>query len=303
MAAMQSVSLTSIPNLEFKRILVTTDFSDCSLAALKQAAAIARLHGSELLMLHVVSPEPMIQQSLEPPTWEYQDIIHQAETQMKTAETDEVLAGIPHRFIVENGALEPVLSQMIKEREISLLVVGTHGRTGIKKLLLGSVAEEIFRRAECPVMTIGPSESPALLAHGRFLSVLFATDFSPASMRALPYAIAFARESQARLTLMHVVNEGSVTALYLNERLVAYARRQLEQLLPALSISSPEIEVVTGYPVEEILRVADMKRADLIVIGVHKAGGFGARTSAHLPWTIAQSVACYAKSPVLTVRG
>jgi len=305
MATVQPVPLSPVSKFELKHILVTTDFSDCSRNALTQAAAIARLHSADLLLLHVVPIEPLIQHALEPPTWEYQDIIHQAQSQMASAETLELLAGIPHQVAVEHGPFEQIMSRFIQEREISLLVVGTHGRTGFKKLLLGSVAEKMFRLAECPVMTVGPCESPMLVSHGRFQSVLFATDFSPGSMHALTYAIGFARESQARLTLMHVVEEGSVAALYLHERLLADARRRLDEIVPAHAgvPLPPDTEIASGYPVDEILRVADKKQADLIVMGVHKSGGLGARTSSHLPWTIAQMVVGHAKCPVLTVRG
>ena len=305
MAAAQSKSLSALPTLELKHILVTTDFSECSHAALKQAAAIGRLHGSDLLVLHVVPPEPMMQHALEPAVWEYQDIVRQAQSEMNAPGTLETLGGLPFELLVQTGDLQTILSSLIKEREISMLVLGTHGRTGFKKFLLGSVAEEILRTADCPVMTIGPSESPALLTHGRFQSVLFATDFSAGSLLALRYAVAFVRESHAKLTLMHSIEQGSVTALYLHDRLMADARKHLEQLVPAnLEIPfAPEIEAVPGYAVEEILRLAEKKQADLIVLGVHKSSMLGARTSAHMPWTIAQTVAAHAKCPVLTVRG
>lgn len=304
MAAVQPVTLSSVPRFELKHILVTTDFSECSVHALRQAAAIARLHGSELLVLHVVPKEPMIENSLEPATWEWEDVIRQAKSQMATAETTDVLAGIPHQLLVEHGSLEDILLSLIEDHDISLVVVGTHGRSGFKKLLMGSVAEEIFREAECPVMTIGPSENPALLSHGRFQSIVLATDFSQGSMHAVPYAVGFARESQARLTLLHVVEESSVTALYMHATLVEDSRERLKEMLPPDVGSVPhDVEIVTGYPVEQILRVAEVKEADLIVMGVHKASRFGAHTSAHLPWTIAQAVVCHAKCPVLTVRG
>jgi len=303
MAAVQPVAFSSVPRFELKHILVTTDFSSCSHDALKQAAAIARLHGSDILLLHVVLPEPMMQHTFEPATWEYQTVIRQAQDEMKSAETVDVLAGVPHDFLVETGVIDPVVSKVIKDRDISLIVLGTHGRNGLKKLLLGSVAEEIFRFADCPVMTIGPCESPALLTHGKFQSVLFATDFKDASLHALRYAIAFAQESQAKLTLMSAVEEGSVTGVYLHDRILAETGRRLQQLIPADPKFNFEIEVATGYVVEEILRMADRKQVDLIVLGVHKSGALGARASAHLPWTIAQTVAAHAKCPVLTVRG
>jgi nucleotide-binding universal stress UspA family protein len=194
---------------------------------------------------------------------------------------------------------------VIKARDISLVVLGTHGRTGIKKLLLGSVAEEIYRLADCPVMTVGPDIEPKLLTHGRFESILFATDLTAGSKLALPYALGFAAESHARFTLLHVLEEGSVAAMYLHEQLAKNARKQLETMVSAhLNIEfPPDVEVVSGYPVEEILRMARNHQADLIVLGVHKASSLGSRTSAHLPWTIASTVVCHAKCPVLTVRG
>lgn len=305
MATVQPITVSPVSRFELKHILVTTDFSDCSRHALQQAAAIARLHSSDLSVLHVIPPEPMLQNALEPASWEYIDLVNKAQSEIKTAETEEIMAGIPHQYTVERGELEAVLAALIKEREISLLVVGTHGRGGIKKLLLGSVAEEMFRRAECPVLTVGPHETPSLLTHGKFQSVLFATDFSAGSMNALTYAVGFAQESQARLTLLHAVEEGSLTGLYLHERMLADARKRLDEMVPAHAgvAFPPDVEILSGYPVDAILRIAEKKKADLIVLGVHKTGGLAARTSSHLPWTIAQTVVCHAKCPVLTVRG
>ncbi len=305
MSAVQPISAVSSPQLELKHILVTTDFSECSRMALQQAAAIARLHGSDLVVLHVVPPEPMINSALEPATWEYETVVQQAKEAMTTAQSDENLAGVKYEYLVETGGFEAVLQDAIRGREISLVVLGTHGRTGMKKMILGSVAEEIFRLASCPVMTIGPDVMPTLLTHGRFQSVLYATDFSAASRKALPFALGFAQESAARFTLAHVLEEGSVSAMYLHDQLATNARKELEAMVPAHSRIAfpPDVEVVSGYPVEEILRIARKNQVDLIVLGVHKASGVGARTSAHLPWTIASTVVCHAKCPVLTVRG
>jgi len=104
---------------------------------------------------------------------------------------------------------------------------------------------------------------------------------------------------------MHAVEEGSVTAIYLQERLLADARKRLESLVAAHAhvVSPPEIEVVSGCPVEEILKVAEKKQADLIVMGAHRSNGFGALASAHMPWTIAQAIAGHAQCPVLAVGG
>jgi nucleotide-binding universal stress UspA family protein len=112
------------------------------------------------------------------------------------------------------------------------------------------------------------------------------------------------RESQARLIMLHVLEEQSVTAMYMHDEMIKAARQQLTEMVPSPELlASTEFELVTGYPVESILRVAQQHSADLIVLGVHKSSGLGARASAHLPWTIAHSVVCHAKCPVLTVRG
>src|SRR4051812_26440933 len=171
MSAVQpGVTAVAVPNLELKHILVTTDFSECSRSALQQAAAIARLHGSDVVVLHVVPPEPIINSALEPATWEYETQLQRARKQMSTTE-NPIDGDIKHAYLIETGSWRTVLDRVIKDREISLLVLGTHGRTGLKKLFLGSVAEQIYRIANCPVMTIGPDIEPKLLTHGRFESV------------------------------------------------------------------------------------------------------------------------------------
>ncbi|HWR16915.1 MAG TPA: universal stress protein [Terriglobales bacterium] len=305
MATVHPVHDLEVSTLALRHILVTTDFSETSHKAMEQAAAIARLHGSDLAVLHIIPPEPILHSALEPATWEHHDLLARAKQEMQSFERSPAFAGIKLDLHVETGPLEMTLLDLIRQCDISMVVVATHGRSGIRKLILGSVAEEIFRIAPCPVLTIGPDVPPNLLTHGRFQSVLFATDFSEGSRHALPYASGFAQESQARLTLLHVLEEGSVSAAYLHEHLLANARKQLEEMLPAAAnlTSSPDVEVVRGYPVEEILRAAHKHQADLIVLGVHKSSGLGARASAHLPWTIAQSVVSHANCPVLTVRG
>jgi nucleotide-binding universal stress UspA family protein len=92
--------------------------------------------------------------------------------------------------------------------------------------------------------------------------------------------------------------------MYMHEELLRAARQRMQDMIPTPALlASTDFELVTGYPVEGVLRIAQQHDADLIVLGVHKSSGMGARASAHLPWTIAHSVVCHAKCPVLTVRG
>ncbi len=305
MAAVQPVSLSSPSTFHLKHILVATDFSECSHHAIQQAAAIARLHSSDLVVVHAIPAEPLMQNALEPASWEIDDVRAQAQAEMGNQQIVDLLAGVRHRTLIEHGNLTDVLAKLIKESEISLVVVGTHGRSGFKKLLIGSLAEEIFRTTECAVLTVAPQEPPSLLTRGKFQSVLFATDFSQGSVAAFPYALGFAQESHARLTLLHVSEQSSVISLYLQDELMAESKQRLEQLrLTSAGMGiETEAQVVKGFPIDQILHVANNTRADLIVMGVHKRGGFGARASAHLPWTIAQTVVSRATCPVLTVRG
>jgi nucleotide-binding universal stress UspA family protein len=98
------------------------------------------------------------------------------------------------------------------EYEIDLMILGTHGRTGAMKLLLGSVAEEIFRRASVPVLTIGRSVRKGFHGGGQFRRVLFATDFTLEAQTAASYAISMAQENQAKLLLLHVMRDPDLKA-------------------------------------------------------------------------------------------
>ena len=127
-----------------------------------------------------------------------------------------------HHSYVRHGQVWKNLAGIIDENKIDLIVVGTHGRSGLGKLLLGSVAEDILRHASCPVLTVGPKVSgraklPALPARGRDLApvelelqqIVFATDFAQYSLYAAQEAVALAEEFRSRLTLLHVIEDYS----------------------------------------------------------------------------------------------
>src|SRR5207248_11055703 len=98
-----------------------------------------------------------------------------------------------------------VLERLIERHEIDLFVLGTHGRQGLSKLVMGSAAEEIFRRARCPVLTVGPKAARDPGNFENWKTILFATDFSAGSLKALPYALSLAEENEAKLILLHLV--------------------------------------------------------------------------------------------------
>ncbi|MGC2332371.1 MAG: universal stress protein [Candidatus Acidiferrales bacterium] len=284
-------------------ILYLTDFSEPSEAALPFAAAIAREYGAKVYVYHALIPSAYVYTAPELVTLGIEAQEEAAEDNMKRAEAQ--LAGVPHELIVERApGIWPSLEQAIKDYNADLIVLGTHGRTGAEKLLLGSVAEEVFRRAHAPVLTIGPGAQRSLHAGAKFHKVLYATDFSKESLAAASYAVSMAEENQARLILLHVMKPSGKTASgRASEDVVSNAIFQLHEIVPASAElwCTAEAIVREGNPAERILEVAKEKGADLIVLGVRDRGvHLGAAT--HLERATAHTVVAYATCPVLTVR-
>jgi len=194
---------------------------------------------------------------------------------------------------------------VLREHSIDLVILGTHGRTGALKLLMGSIAEEIFRKSNAPVLTIGPSVRNGAHNGGRFHNILYATDFSTEADAAAPYALSFAEESQARLTLLHVLPEpNSRRDPKSPNESVADAMHWMQRLVPkgAGNWCRPETMVRFGNPGERILEYAKETAADLIVMGV-RAPRTGVGLGTHFERATAHRVVTQAICPVLTMRG
>ncbi|MFB3814759.1 MAG: universal stress protein [Terriglobales bacterium] len=290
-----------VPSLKLRNILFATDFSPCSENALPYARVLAQRFGSTIHVLHVLPPEaPSAVPMDRAPLLDEQRQV--ADNQMSRLLLRQPLKNVTHEVLIERGPLWHVLEAVIKDRQIDLIVLGTHGRRGLKKLVLGSVAEEIFRRATCPVLTIGPHVVPDGVADGRIDCVLYATDFSHGSMHALPYAVGLARENHSRIVLLHVlpcIDEVAPQAL---DNITESCRQQLLNLLPPAMAQAchPEAVVLFGAAAEAILRIAAEQRARLIVMGARRRPMVPALV--HLPWATAHRVVCEAPCPVLTVR-
>jgi len=285
-------------------ILYLTDFSEPSEAALPFATAVAREYGAKVYAFHVLIPAAYVYTTPETAAAGIEAQEEAAQEDMQRVEAQ--LVGIPHESVVERGTgIWPSLERAIKEYAIDLIVLGTHGRTGAQKLLLGSVAEEVFRRSHVPVLTIGPWAHSGIHKGAKFHRVLYATDFSNESASAAPYAISMAQENQATLILLNVMREPETP---LTEReaqdAISNATYQLHEIVPASAElwCRPEAVVRYGNAADKIIETAKERGADLIVLGVRDAGGhIGAAT--HLERTTAHKVVAHAVCPVLTVRG
>jgi len=285
--------------IAFDNMLFPTDFTSASEAALPHAQALARNFASKIYVTHAVTPYPPVFLPMEPVPVELDSMWHDAEQSL--AHFLEVLAlkNTKHEGILARGELWNVLDDVIHRHSIDLIILGTHGRHGLKKLVLGSAAEQIFRKASCPVLTVGPHVHRPPTDDALFKQIIFATDFSAGSLRALPYALSLAEENQAHLILLHVI---PLVPLHEQDRVAANARDRLAELIPPETADRcrPDCVVRFEFPAEGILTLSESQQADLIVMGVHKAAPVAA---SHLPWAIAYEVVCHATCPVLTVRG
>jgi nucleotide-binding universal stress UspA family protein len=251
---------------------------------------MARNYGASVHVLHVLAP---------PIPEACRDAIH-ADAELANAEMakiDAQLAGVAHDTVVVRGAaLWPVLEPVIRDQKIDLIVLGTHGRTGVHKLLLGSFAEEIFRRSTVPVLTIGPHVRKSTHTGGHFRSILFPTDFSTPSLSAAPFAISLAEENDAELVLLNVMPQSDMTHH-------AVALAHLYQIVPSDSRMEcqPFAVVRYGEVADRILDTAAERSADFIVLGVRGAAKHLAAAT-HLERATAHKVIAHARCPVLTVR-
>jgi nucleotide-binding universal stress UspA family protein len=300
-------------NIRPKSILLATDFSPASQNALRHALALTRHYGATLHIAHVVSSMGFTLAGPEAVAIANEaarrDIL-QAETDMRESGR---LAGINYDTTVRDGEVWPQLERLIDEDHADMVVIGTHGRRGLGRLLLGSVAEKIFRGAECPVVTVGPAFAESGVENIRQPQpVLFATDFGSASLQALPYVIDFASERNVKLVLLHVIQTVPLPAsehwdtaddvisrrrqaeAEAIERLRGWLRRQ-----PTIC-REPEFVVKFGDPAEEILKLSCALRADAIAMGLHRTAH--AETATHFRRTLAYEVVCRAKCAVFTAR-
>jgi nucleotide-binding universal stress UspA family protein len=298
--------------IEFRHILCPVDFSESSIRSLASAAALARWYEAQLTVLHVVptfDPVPVRGdlgypvQVLQPMTRE--EVLGEMRRQLDVAHvsSDATLA------VLAGDASATVVDQAVATRA-DLVVMGTHGRRGFKRLLLGSVTETVLREAPCPVLTVPPHAPAATSEAVAFKHILCPMDFSPSALQALGFALDLARQANGTLTLLHVVEwlaeEEPRSSAHFNvpefrRQMLEDAQQRLNALVTAESRTWCEIEtaVAPGRAHHEILRAAEAKTADLIVMGAQGRGGMGLALFGSTTQQIVRGASC----PVLTVRG
>jgi nucleotide-binding universal stress UspA family protein len=289
-----------VPAVQVKRILYATDFSDASRMALPLISTIARKYGSQVFITNIFPPIPY---SMGPPevlaTMENKQR-NEAQAKAQDLSNSAELAGLQAAVIVQPGDAVEEIDRIVHDQKIDLVVLSTHGRTGWKHLLMGSVAEELFRKLTRPVLTIGPCFTKVFSEKSRIKTILFPTDLSKESRIVFPYLASLASENKSELILIHVLPEEAGTnpdARVLAEPL----RKEMETVFtPHISaLCRAEFVIDFGNPAERILALADLRGVDLIGMGVRKAPEF---ITSHFRNTVAYRIVLGAECPVLTWR-
>jgi len=282
-----------------KNILFATDFSPASEAALPYAVGLARHYGSKLAVAHTIDPE--LYGLILPQT------IERIESQVKEAAVTKIQAlmrakygeAVQYEPAVTVGLVADALLDIIGTKSIDLVVLGTHGRRGLRKLVLGSVAEEVFRLAPCPVLTVGPKAEEGGSESGQFKQIVYPMELGNDVVKAAGYAISIAKEYAGELTFLNVIEEPSMSADEREWINVAAQHWFGDKIIPNLGLGArADLRQVFGEPATAILQCAAEKRADLVVMNIDGTQtGSPARMSG-----IAHRVVAGASCPVLTTR-
>lgn len=300
--------------IDIRRILCPVDFSEYSRHAFDYAAAVARWYGSTITMLYVQPIVPLAAVAPGAPAFPPY-VMTVAERAalidgMRRLAEGEAGREVSVEFQIAEGSVGIEILSMADRLPTDLIVMGTHGRSGFDRLVLGSIAEKILRKAPCPVLVVPPRAPDAMPLAPVFTRILCAVDFSDCSLKALDYAMSLAQEADARLTVLHVVEfmpEGQDVLTGTPDSVRQFVaeteaerRTRLDALVPGevRSYCTVETEMARGKPGRAILRVATDQASDLIVLGVHGRGAadlaiFGSTT---------QHVVRAATCPVLTLR-
>jgi nucleotide-binding universal stress UspA family protein len=301
--------------IEIRRILCPVDFSDFSQHALAHAAALARWYAASLTVQYVYRvsiPPAALAPGMGPMGAEATILAQVDQPQLaRNLETFVATVGVgdlPTDYTVIEGDVVQGILEEAQAKNADLIVLGTHGRSGFERLVLGSVTEKVLRKAHGAVLTVPPA-TQAPTAPGLFKRIVAAIDFSDASLRSLTYALSLAQEANAELTVVHVVHmphtdgewiPGVDDMASLARQFVESSRTKLHESVPAAAREWCHVNerVETGRPYREILRVARETDAGLIVLGTH---GYGVIDRLFIGST-AQHVVRQAPCPVLTVR-
>ena len=290
-------------DIRVQHILFPTDFSPAADAAFAYAVAIAERYHAKLHVLHVINVEPsgptdseytpaIIKQAHEQAQQKIHHLLRMWPLQAAACET-----------IVAEGVVAEVLRDLLRRNRIDLAIVGTHGRRALKKLLFGSMAEEILRLAQCPVLTVGPKSASAP-ANVELRHILYLVQFEPDSSEAAKYAVSLAERFDANLIVMNVREDAPLSAAQQEKRegITEPFKFWVEDHVPKSSRLRNQVHFERGFgpATEAILNFIPKAGADLVVMAVERVDPI---IAAHLPVPDkAYQLITRAPCPVFTIQ-
>ena len=303
--------------IDLKKILYPTDFGESAEEALRYAAMLASQYDAKLIMMHVVSlfsngPSKAEEQisEMEQYAEKFADQIHQQAEEIidRTIEDESHEHLKMKKLIVRGFSPNQEVIRVCEEEDIDLVVMGTYGRGGVSHMLFGSTAEQVVRTANCPVLTVR-HHAPHKFDFQRIRSILFPTDFSEYSKKALPYAISFAESYGADLHVLHVFEQRIHPAFYIMDKSSPF---DLDQGLRGRALDALDefvyhelrdkinfkCEVTNGKPFVEIINYARDKEIDLIVIATHGLTGLEYMVIGSTTERVVRKAPC----PVLSIK-
>jgi nucleotide-binding universal stress UspA family protein len=282
-----------------RKIAVPTDFSPGSTSAMACALALAGTDKKKVTAVHAVDP---FEYNFGPKGLRYLKKKKEVWARAQEAMSDWLKA---NKFTgcavsVIEGEAGPAIAQFIDQKSIDLTVLGTSARRHAARLLLGSVAEEIFRKANCLVLVLGPKMR--IRRQQQLKRLAFATALEPHSLAALSRLSQLARKFDAKISVVRAVSP-DIRSRTERIRITGETRLKIEAAVdPDLRKRIQKIHVEFGHPVKIITGFANRSKADAIVMGI-RSGGEWDRATTHIPWAFAHRVIANAKCPVLTIRG
>jgi nucleotide-binding universal stress UspA family protein len=294
--------------LEIKLILCPIDFSEFSVRAYQHALSLAEHYRAKLVAQHIVElwrhPDAGFVASAELYE-EYIQALHESgKKQLQEFVENHTHDEIQPELVVQQGIAPDSILLFAQAQKTDVIVMGTHGRRGFDRLMLGSVTDRVMRRAPCPVLAVGKQSHDSMAAgedrnRPRHLSrILFCTDFSENSERALNYAISATAEYDAELTLLHVLEEVSNSTK--KEEAVWRAKEQLDRLIPSEARKILKIKTAAriGKPYEQIIQLALEAQIDMVTMAVRGRGALDLAVFGSTTYRVLQLGSC----PVLAVH-
>jgi nucleotide-binding universal stress UspA family protein len=289
--------------LSIRRILWPTDFSTGAARAFPHAAALASWHDAELHVLNVKEDGASADEdrSFPIPHDTLQDLLAPEGDPPQHVDLGALTIAQEQR---EDESPPNAIVSYADNRDIDVIVAGTHGRRGLQRLLIGSVAEEVLRTASCPVLTVRGDEERA--AGGSVRNILVPVDFSEASMEALRHAKELALTYGAQITLLHAVEEVVYPSAYGIEptnmpgpQVIDRVEQNLAELARTeLGYEHVVVEANVGYAPSTILDYANGHDIDLVVIATHGRTGL----ERMLLGSVAERVVRRSPAPVFVVK-